>query len=66
MQQGQTIKFSVRDNVSGEFVTGYGPNFMNMGNEVDRIIFTSEEDAMGIANALDQFDDTLPEIIKEN
>lgn len=65
MQQGKN-KFSVRDNVSGEFVTSYGPNFINMGDEADRIIFESEEDAMSISNALDQFDDTLPEIIKES
>ena len=58
-------KYSVRDNVSGEYIVEYGPNFVNMGDKADRLIFT-EKEAFEMCNALEQFDDTKPEVIEEN
>ena len=59
-------KFSVRDKLSGEYVVNYGHNFVEMGDKANRIIFTNEDEAFNMMNALDQFDDTLPEIVDED
>lgn len=59
-------KFSVRDKLSGEYIVNCGPNFVEMGDRANRIIFTDEDEAFNLMNALDQFDDTLPEIVDED
>lgn len=59
-------RYSVRDNVSGEYVIGYTGDCILLGDKEDRMIFTNYDDAYNQYSIIKHVDDTLPEIVDES